>query len=61
MSCGGGGTGCHVEPTGEGVLNIAVARKKAEPNFQCTKCHVINGRLPVPESHVRAVLPPQTQ
>lgn len=60
MSCGGSGSGCHVEPTGEGILNEVVARKKTEPNFQCTKCHVNNGRLPVPESHVRAVSPPRT-
>jgi hypothetical protein len=60
MSCGGGGTGCHVEPTSEGVLNLAVARKRAEPTFQCTKCHVNNGRLPLPETHLRAVAPPQT-
>lgn len=61
MSCGGGGSGCHVEPTGEGILNVVVARKKADPTFQCTKCHVNNGRLPVPESHVRAVAQPQTK
>lgn len=61
MSCGGEGSGCHVEPTGEGILNVVVARKKAEPTFQCTKCHVNNGRLPVPETHVRAVAQPQTK
>lgn len=61
MSCGGGGTGCHVEPTDDGILNVVVARKKAEPTFVCTKCHVFNGRLPVPETHLRAVSPPQTK
>ncbi len=58
LSCGGEGSGCHVEPTGEGALNVAIARKKAEPNFQCTKCHVLNGRLPTPETHLRALSPP---
>jgi len=61
MSCGGEGSGCHVEPTGDGILNIVVARKRAEPSFQCTKCHVNNGRLPVPETHVRAAAQPQTR
>lgn len=61
LSCGGGGTGCHVEPTGDGALNMAVARKKAEPNFQCAKCHVLNGRLPTPETHLQAVLLPEAK
>jgi len=61
LSCGGGGSGCHVEPTGEGILNVVVARKKAEPTFTCTKCHVNNGRLSVPDTHVRAVSQPQTK
>lgn len=55
MSCGGGGTGCHVEPTGDGVLNLAVARRKADPSFTCTTCHVLNGRRPVPATHEAAV------
>ena len=61
ISCGGGGTGCHIEPTGDGILNLVVARKKADPSFQCTKCHVINGLLPVPETHIRAILPPEAK
>jgi hypothetical protein len=53
-SCGGGGEGCHIgEP--DSVLNVAVAKKKADPGFQCTKCHVIFGREPLPASHVNAV------
>jgi hypothetical protein len=57
LSCGGGGTGCHVEPTNDGILNTVVAKKKENPAFVCTKCHVLNGRLPLPESHAAAVAP----
>lgn len=55
LSCGGGGTGCHIEPTNDGILNTAVAQKKENPAFVCTKCHILNGRLPLPESHAAAV------
>jgi hypothetical protein len=54
MSCGGAGTGCHTgEP--DSALNEAVAKKRTEPNFVCTKCHVVFGRDPVPVSHLNAV------
>jgi hypothetical protein len=54
LSCGGAGTGCHTgEP--DSALNEAVAKKRAESNFVCTKCHVIFGRDPVPASHLNAV------
>jgi hypothetical protein len=55
ISCGGGGTGCHIEPTPDGILNAAVAKKSANPEFVCVKCHIANGRLPVPASHASAV------
>ena len=55
ISCGGGGTGCHIEPTPDGILNTAIAKKAANPEFVCVKCHIANGRLPVPESHAAAV------
>lgn len=55
ISCGGAGMGCHIgEP--DSVLNVAVEKKKADPNFRCTKCHVIFGLEPVPASHLEAVL-----
>jgi len=57
-SCGGGGTGCHVEQTNEGILNEVVAKKRADPAFVCTKCHVLNGAKPLPESHVLALPTP---
>ena len=55
LSCGGEGTGCHIESSSEGVLNLAVEKKRADPTFQCTKCHLDNGGRPLPESHVKAV------
>ena len=57
-SCGGAGTGCHVEQTNEGILNEVVAKKRADPSFICTKCHVLNGAKPLPESHVLALPTP---
>ncbi|MDT7602163.1 MAG: Class cytochrome family [Acidobacteriota bacterium] len=59
-SCGGAGTGCHVEETNEGILNEVVAKKKADPTFVCTKCHVANGAKPLPSSHVEALPTPKS-
>lgn len=58
-SCGGAGTGCHIEETNEGILNEVVAKKKADPTFVCTKCHVSNGAKPLPPSHVEALPVPK--
>lgn len=57
-SCGGAGTGCHVEQTNEGILNESVAKKRAEPSYVCAKCHAANGARALPESHVRALPSP---
>jgi hypothetical protein len=54
-SCGGTGTGCHIEATTDGILNLEFQKKKADPAFECTKCHVRNGRNPAPETHITAV------
>lgn len=54
-SCGGAGTGCHIEATTDGVLNLEFQKKKADPGFECTKCHVRNGKNPAPETHINAV------
>lgn len=54
-SCGGEGSGCHIEATTDGVLNLEFQKKSADPAFQCTKCHVRNGQNPAPQSHVNAV------
>ncbi len=55
VSCGGEGTGCHIEATTEGILNLELEKKKANPSFQCTKCHINNGRNPAPETHIKAI------
>jgi hypothetical protein len=54
-SCGGTGTGCHIEATTDGILNLEFQKKKADSGFECTKCHVRNGKNPAPETHINAV------
>lgn len=54
-SCGGEGTGCHIEATTEGILNLELEKKRSQPAFQCTKCHLSNGKNPAPATHIAAV------
>jgi hypothetical protein len=54
-TCGGTGTGCHIEATADGILNAEFQKKKANPAFECTKCHVRNGRNAPPETHISAI------
>jgi hypothetical protein len=55
QSCGG--EGCHITPTTDdgGILNFEVDQRKAKPAFQCTKCHIIFGKEPVPGTHLNAI------
>ena len=48
---------CHVTATADegGALNVEADKKKAGAAFQCTKCHVVYGREPIPESHTKAL------
>lgn len=48
---------CHVTATADegGALNVESDRKRADAAFQCTKCHVVYGREPLPESHAKAL------
>jgi hypothetical protein len=57
LSCGGGGTGCHITTTIEdgGALNVELGEKKSNPSFQCTKCHAFLGKQQVPDSHFKAL------
>ena len=57
LSCGGGGTGCHVKPTSNdgGILNAEIDMRKRDANYQCVKCHITYGKSTVPESHISAV------
>jgi hypothetical protein len=56
LSCGGAeGTGCHIENSLEGILNLEIEKKKTNPNFQCVKCHVSYGLGKIPSSHFDAL------
>lgn len=57
LSCGGGGTGCHITATADdgGILNFEVAKKKSLPTFRCAKCHIVFGKGAVPDDHLRAI------
>jgi formate-dependent nitrite reductase cytochrome c552 subunit len=58
LSCGGPGSGCHVTATADegGALNFEVDQRNAKPTFQCTKCHVKEGKNPIPQSHLEALV-----
>lgn len=58
LSCGG----CHIGASADdGALNFEVEKRKADPAFQCVKCHIRFGREPVPESHLKAIAAAQTK
>ena len=48
---------CHATPTSDdgGVLNYEMDQRKKSAVFHCAKCHVTYGKLPVPDSHVKAI------
>lgn len=48
---------CHVTATSSdgGALNLEIDQRKANPSFQCSKCHVVFGRAPIPASHLNAI------
>jgi hypothetical protein len=48
---------CHATPTSSdgGAINLEIDSRKADPAFTCVKCHITYGKLPVPESHTKAV------
>lgn len=54
-SCAGEGTGCHIEASTDGILNLEIDKKKTNPTFQCTKCHINNGKNPAPQTHIHAI------
>jgi hypothetical protein len=54
-SCGGEGSGCHVESNTDGILNFEIAQKQKKPDFQCTKCHLNLGKQPIPADHLEAL------
>jgi hypothetical protein len=48
---------CHITETSDdgGALNFEIDSRKADANFQCTKCHIAFGKMPVPDSHYKAI------
>ena len=48
---------CHATATAEegGAINFEIDARKADAKFQCAKCHTTFGKLPVPDSHIKAV------
>lgn len=48
---------CHITATADdgGILNFEVEARKKDAKFQCVKCHLAFGKLPIPESHVQAI------
>lgn len=57
LSCGGAGTGCHITATDDegGILNYFIEQRKTDPSVQCTKCHIVFGKEPIPQSHLNAL------
>jgi hypothetical protein len=54
-SCGGEGSGCHVESNTDGILNFEIDQKNKKPDFVCTKCHLILGKERTPADHLEAL------
>lgn len=48
---------CHATPTSDdgGALNYEIDKRTESPAFQCVKCHITFGKLPVPRSHTDAL------
>jgi hypothetical protein len=48
---------CHVTATAAegGLLNVELERREKNARFECNKCHVVYGKMPVPASHIKAV------
>jgi len=48
---------CHATATVDdgGVLTYEADKRKKDPSFQCVKCHLVFGKLPIPKSHLDAI------
>ena len=48
---------CHITATTDdgGALNYEVDARQKDARFQCVKCHLAYGKLPVPASHTKAI------
>jgi hypothetical protein len=56
-ACAGEG-GCHIETNIDGILNYEIEQKRKNSSFQCSKCHIILGKNPVPQNHLDAIPKP---
>ena len=56
-ACAGEG-GCHIETNIDGILNYEIEQKRKDSSFQCSKCHIILGKNPVPQNHLEAIPKP---
>jgi hypothetical protein len=48
---------CHATATSDdgGALNFEIDSRQKNAAFQCVKCHVTFGKMPVPASHIKAL------
>jgi hypothetical protein len=48
---------CHIAETADegAALNFETEKRRADPTFQCTKCHIAFGKEPIPTSHMNAI------
>jgi hypothetical protein len=48
---------CHLTATADdgGALNFEVEARRKNASSQCVKCHVVFGKMPIPQSHLEAI------
>jgi hypothetical protein len=48
---------CHATATSDdgGALNFEIDERKKSAKFECSKCHLSFGKMPIPDSHIKAV------
>jgi hypothetical protein len=48
---------CHATATSDdgGALNFEIDERRKNAKFECSKCHLNFGKLPIPDSHLKAV------
>ena len=48
---------CHITETSDdgGALNYEVDQRKKDASFACAKCHIAFGKMPIPDSHLKAI------
>lgn len=48
---------CHITETLDdgGILNMEIDSRQKDAKFECVKCHISFGKLPVPASHTKAI------